>query len=72
MGKPIIPLCWLVEELDSNGETILTGKLGRGQLGGQLMNRDDGVRLWAIGLTENDCTAQSRKHYAKRKRRGEA
>lgn len=72
MGKQMIPLCWLAEELDDNGETILIGKLGRGQLVGRLIEHDDGTRLWAIALTENECAAQSRKHYAKRKRRGEA
>lgn len=69
MGKPIIPLAWLTEELDSNGETILTGKLGRARIVGRLMPREDGVRLWAIGLTEPD-NVEQRKGYAKRKKVG--
>lgn len=66
MAKPIIPLAWLTEEQDSNGETILTGRLGRGRLVGRLIEHEDGTRQWAIGLTEPN-TEKQRKGYAKRK-----
>jgi len=72
MGKPYIPLCWLVEEEGDHGEIILTGRLGRGQLVGRLIEHDDGTRLWAIALTEKESAVESRKHYAKRKRGGDA
>lgn len=68
MGKQLIPLCWLAEELDDNGETILTGRLGRGRLVARLMPRDDELRLWAVALAEQDPEERSRQQYAKRKR----
>lgn len=68
MGRPQIPFAWLTETETATGETVLTGKLGRAELIGRLVERDDGLRLWAIAITEPEASAKARSQYARRKR----